>query len=238
MIKPPIARGSIESIAIQGFGSSGRGLHPEPTNAAEASKSGSALEAVALGDCVGLRSSISTSASHQVPLPPSPATMASSKLPSALMRPPLEGPQANSMSRLSTVIRFHRGGGLRSFCTYRQTFWPVASTSLSSRLFTAPRPRRRNFTAYSSGMLRVSARRATTKPPPPLKSKSIRSAGLRPADTEDSSSSALPETIACHSDPMAESGDWVGVIDIGLSRPRRWDLAKPARRASARHEAR
>jgi len=85
-IKPPIARGSIESIAIQGRGSSGRGFQPEPYSAAGAAKSGSALDAVAVGASAGLQSSISTSAIQTVPLPPSPATTANSIEPSAERR--------------------------------------------------------------------------------------------------------------------------------------------------------
>ena len=48
-----------------------------------------------------------------------------------------------------------------------------------------------------------SARRATTKPLPPLKSKSMRSADALPARGADSSSSALPETVGCHSEGTA-----------------------------------
>ena len=43
-----------------------------------------------------------------LPAPPSPATMASSMNPSCAMAAPLEGPHANSMSRLCTTNRFQR----------------------------------------------------------------------------------------------------------------------------------
>ena len=125
---------------------------------------------------------------------------------------PLDGPHAKSMSRLSTRIRFHRAGSRRSLSTCRHTFWPVASTSFSSRLLTAPRPRSRKRTAYSFGIERFSARRATTKPPPSLKLKSICSARTRPADTIDSLSSAVPEAVGSQSDIIAGSASFFRVI--------------------------
>src|ERR1700733_1388146 len=201
-MRPPIVRGCFESITIQGRGSSGSGFQPELPKAASGANPGSALDALNSGGSVGPRFSISSPEIQTVPLPPSPATMANSIEPSCRRRPPLEGPQPKSMSRLLTSTCFHRAGRCRSRCTCRQTFWPVVSTSFSSRLFTGPRPRRRNLTAYSSGMSRFSARRATTNPPPCLKSKSSRNAGTRPASSCVSRSSALPETTACHSSEL------------------------------------
>ncbi len=134
-----------------------------------------------------------------LPAPPSPATMAISMKPSCDMAAPLEGPHAKSMSRLCTTNRFQRCGSFRSLSTCRQTFCPLGSISLSSRLLTAPRPRSRNCTAYSAGMVRATARRATTKPLPPLKSKSMRSAGPAADAAVVSTSSALPEAVGCHS---------------------------------------
>ena len=225
-----------KSIAIHGRRSSGRGFHPDPINAADASKPGSSLEAAAVGACVGLQSSIGTSAIHSVPLPPSPATMAISIEPRARRcAAARRDPRQIRCRGCPPSFASSAAASVRSFCTCRHTFWPVASTSLSSRLLTAPRPRRRKFTEYSSGMLRLIARRATTKPPPPLKSKSICNAGVRPADTADSFSSALPETMGCHSDG---ADDAAVPSCIGISSRRCWGLAKAARRASARHAAR
>ncbi len=145
MTSPPKVRASLQSMVIQGLRSSGRGLQPVPTNACVASNCGSALDALAVGLCKGVQSSILRSAIHTVPAPPSPATMANSSEPSCdKLLLPLAGPQANSMSRLSTLMRFHRVGSRKSFSTYRHTLRPVGSMSFSSRCIhpsPAPQPK-------------------------------------------------------------------------------------------------
>ena len=178
-----MVRGSIESIVIQGRNRRVEVSSPGPQGRGRA-KSGSALEAAARRSSVGPRSSISTSAIQSVPLPPSPATMANSIEPSSEMPLPLEGPQAKSMSRLWIVSSFPARAAAQILAAHsRQTFWPVASTSLSSRLLTAPRPRSRKcHRVLFRHRCGCSARRATTKPPPPLKSKSISQCRTRPAD--------------------------------------------------------
>ncbi len=198
-MSPPRVRGAVQSTLIQGLRSSLAGRQPRPASAWSAAKPGCALEECAVGGPDGVRSHTSRPPIRTLPAPPSPATMASSMNPSCDMAAPLEGPHANSMSRLCTTNRFQRRGGVRSLSTRRQTFCPLGSISLSSRLLTGPRPRSRNCTAYSAGMARSTARRATTNPLPPLKSKSILSAAPAADVVVVSAICALPEAVGCHS---------------------------------------
>ena len=146
MTRPPMVRGWMESIVIHGCGSSGRGFHPGRPRRRQRSKSGSVARRAyfrRLRGYLSLRSRRRRSTT--CPCRPRPPRWQSPSNPASLSRPPLEGPQANSMSRLSTVIFFQRDGGCRSFATCRQTFWPGRIDQFQLEIVHRPRAAQAKF---------------------------------------------------------------------------------------------
>src|SRR5262249_26342957 len=105
-------------------------------------------------------------------------------------------PQANSISLLlRNSARGSRRKSNPSSCQ-RQTFRPPRSASLNSNLFFGAAPPTRNEKAYASGSPNVNSLRAPMNPPPPLKSKSSRSASPFVPGSLVSFSFACPEATA------------------------------------------
>src|SRR5881397_934580 len=121
------------------------------------------------------------------------------------MGPLPAGPQAKSIWLLPIRRDRHSAGTSNASCWYRQTLWPPGSTSLNSSLLAGATPRTSKVKAYASGSGNEKRLRATTKPPPPLKSKSSRMASPRGPRSREMSSRACPDATGVQPERSAKS---------------------------------
>jgi hypothetical protein len=114
------------------------------STSATGSAPGSAEDACTVGGTsapiAGSRASNRSSSSHTEPLPPSLAEIAIS-IALACRSSFAEGPHANVTRDFRIVIRCHSAGKTKSRWLRHQTFLPLASISLNSKLFGGPSPR-------------------------------------------------------------------------------------------------
>src|SRR5207244_9710159 len=127
-----------------------------------------------------------------VPFPPGGAAIANSIAPTWHMGPLPAGPHAKSIWLLLIRRDRHSAGKAKASSWYRQTLWPLGSTSLNSSLLAGATPWTSKVKAYASGSENEKDLLATTKPPPPLKSKSSR----RAPPSRERSSRACPDATA------------------------------------------
>src|SRR5262249_9025361 len=88
---------------------------------------------------VGSRASKVRSSIHTEPLPPSPAEIAIS-IALVCLSSLEDGPQANVKRDFRIVIRCQSVGKVKSRCLRHQTFFPLGSRSLISKLLGRPSP--------------------------------------------------------------------------------------------------
>src|SRR5437016_1818045 len=135
------------------------------------------------------------------------------------MGPLPAGPHAKSIWLLLIRRDRHSAGKPKPSSWYRQTLWPLGSTSLSSSLLAGATPWTSKVKAYASGSGNEKRLRATTKPPSPLKSKSSRMAPPRGPRSREMSSCACPDATGVQAERSAKSSR---VSPFMSSRRRRW----------------
>src|SRR5206468_7404422 len=121
------------------------------------------------------------------------------------MGPLPAGPHAKSIWLLLIRRDRHSAGKPKPSSWYRQTLWPLGSTSLSSSLLAGATPWTSKVKAYASGSGNEKRLLATTKPPPPLKSKSSRRAPPRGPLSREMSSCACPDATGLQPERSVKS---------------------------------
>src|SRR6185295_4885638 len=171
---------------------------------------------------------------QNVPFPPGPAAITSSIAPICEGGPPPAGPYANLISLLRIRTRRHSGEKSNASSRNHQTLWPVESASLNSKLLGGPAPRTANLNEYCSGSASAASLRATTKPAPPLKSKSSRNAAPCCPASFSSSSCARPEATVLQRLRSSKSSSSVpDILSRARLRPYVSRLARAARLGGA-----
>src|SRR5438552_7352693 len=223
-ISPPYSRAAPKSTRNHCGSSEGslrQLVSTQRSTAHRGSCPGSALDAWTAGVERKLWSSRHRLAIQTVPFPPGGAAIASSIAPTWRMGPLPAGPHAKSIWLLLIRRDRHSAGKPKPSSWYRQTLWPLGSTSLSSSLLAGATPWTSKVKAYASGSGNEKRLRATTKPAPPLKSKSSRRAPPRGPRSREMSSCACPDATGVQPEMSVKSSRISPFIVVGaVIRPR------------------